>query len=186
MSAHVPPTTDSPAVPDLPEAVRRVQRGDVAAFEVVYRANVDRVYALCLRMCGDSEAARERTQDVFIRCWERIGSFRGESAFSTWLHRVAVNVVLEASRSTKRRLARVEPTADVDAIGGRMRESSPELRMDFEAAVRGLPPGARRAYVLHEIEGYKHHEIARLTGTAAGTVRAQLHRARRLLMEALS
>ncbi len=128
----------------------------------------------------------ELTQDVFVRCWERIGTFRGDSRFGTWLHRVAVNVVLEHTRSRNRREARVEPTGDPEILGGAARERSDEVRMDLERAVRQLPPKARAVFILHDIEGYRHREIADMTGSAPGTMRAQLHRARRLLMEALS
>jgi len=166
--------------------VRRVQAGDVEAFEPLYREHVDRVYALCLRMSRDSAQASELTQDVFVRCWERIGTFRGDSRFGTWLHRVAVNVVLEHTRSQDRRLARVEPTADPEILSGGAMERSDDERMDLERAVRKLPPKARAVFILHDIQGYRHREIADMTGLAPGTSRAQLHRARRLLMEALS
>ena len=164
--------------------MQQVQGGDVDAFEPLYREHVDRIYALCLRMTGDPVTAAERTQDVFVRCWERIGTFKGESRFGTWLHRVAVNVVVEAGRSDARRQARVALTEDVTA---HERGSTPhhEARMDLDRAIRQLPPKAREVFVLHDIEGYRHREIAELTGSAPGTLRAQLHRARKLLMEAL-
>ena len=125
-------------------------------------------------------------QDAFVMAWEKLGSFRGESAFGTWLHRVTVNVFLVAERSDQRRLARVEPDGNLDqlpvAVVG---ASDPGDRIDLERAISTLPPGARTAFVLHDIEGYRHDEIAALSGIAPATVRAQLHRARRLLMEAL-
>jgi RNA polymerase sigma-70 factor (ECF subfamily) len=166
------------------DLVRRVQAGDAEAFELLYREHVDRVYALCLRMTGDPVTAIERTQDVFVRCWERIGSFRGDSRLGTWLHRVAVNVVVEAGRSTSRRQARMEL---VDDLSEHDRGTMPhhDTRMDLEEAIQRLPPKAREVFVLHDIEGYRHREIAELTGAAPGTLRAQLHRARKLLMEAL-
>jgi len=167
-SGSEPPTPDSPD--DVMGLVTRVQAGDVDAFEPLYRAHVDRIYAL----------------DVFVRCWERIGSFRGDSRFGTWLHRVAVNVVLEHTRTRNRREARVEPTDDPDLLGGSTMERSDDTRMDLEQAVGQLPPKARTVFILHDIEGYRHREIAEMTGSAPGTLRAQLHRARRLLMEALS
>ena len=178
------PAPDSPD--DVMGLVTRVQAGDVDAFEPLYRAHVDRIYALCLRMAGDPTTAQELTQDVFVRCWERIGSFRGDSRFGTWLHRVAVNVVLEHTRTRNRREARVEPTDDLDLLGGSTMERSDDTRMDLEQAVGQLPPKARTVFILHDIEGYRHREIAEMTGSAPGTLRAQLHRARRLLMEALS
>ena len=179
-----PPAPDPPD--DIMELVRRVQAGDVEAFEPLYRSHVDRVYALCLRMSDSSTEAAELTQDVFVRCWERLGSFRGHSRFGTWLHRVAVNVVLEHIRTRNRREARVEPTDDPEMLGGGATERSDDTRMDLERAVRELPPKARAVFILHDIEGYRHREIAEMTGSAPGTLRAQLHRARRLLMEALS
>ena len=166
------------------ELVRLAQDGDIGAFEGLYRAHVGRVYALCLRMSGSAARAKELTQDVFVRAWERMGSFRGNSAFASWLHRLAVNVVLADARSARRREARLELVDDPAALerGG---SSSPEVRLDLEAAIAALPQRARIVFVLHEIEGYKHHEIAEQLGVAEGTIRAQLHRARRLLMEDL-
>lgn len=179
-----PPAPEPPS--DVMELVRRVQAGDVGAFEPLYREHVDRVYALCLRMSHDSAEAGELTQDVFVRCWQRIGTFHGDSRFSTWLHRVAVNVVLEHARSRNRREARVEPTGDPEILGSAATERSDDVRMDIERAIGELPPKARAVFILHDIEGYRHREIAQMTGSAPGTMRAQLHRARRLLMEALS
>jgi len=170
----------------LTEVVRRARDGDVAAFEAIYREQVGRVFALCVRLSGDRERAKELTQDVFVRAWERLTSFRGESALSSWLHRLAVNLMLEQSRADVRRAARVETVGDLLEVERGKRDDSPDERIDLEQAIAGLPLGARTVFVLHEIEGYKHHEIAKLTGLAEGTLRAQLHRARRLLMEALT
>lgn len=169
---------------EMDELVRRAQRGDVAAFERIYRQHVGRIYALCLRMAGNATRAQELTQDVFVRAWERLDSFRGESAVGSWLHRMAVNIVLQHARSDRRRQARVETVEDVTVfdVAGR---SAPDAVLDLEAAIAGLPPGARAAFVLHEVEGFSHDEIASQLGVAAGTVRAQLHRARQLLMKAL-
>jgi RNA polymerase sigma-70 factor (ECF subfamily) len=183
--------TTAPASPPPGESelVARARTGDLDAFEALYRRTSGRVFAICLRMSGDRERACELLQDVFVRVWERLGSFRGESAFTSWLHRLAVNVVLERARSEKRRGARFGEMPDEpddepgDAGTG---ASSIAHRLDIETAVANLPPGARRVFVLHDIQGYRHEEIARLTGTAEGTVRAQLHRARKLLMEALN
>jgi RNA polymerase sigma-70 factor (ECF subfamily) len=165
----------------------RARRGDPAAFEALYRAHVGRVYALCLRLSGDARDAEELTQDVFVRAWESLPTFRGDSAVGSWLHRIAVNVVLEGARRDRRRRARVEVRSDdaLARIGAHAPAPSPEDRIDLEAAVAALPPAVRAAFVLHDVEGYRHDEIARLTGRAAGTLRAQLHRARKLLLEAL-
>jgi len=141
-------------------------------------------------MTADGTRAAELTQDVYVRVWERLSSFRGESAVESWLHRIAVNVVLENERSTRRRLARVEARDDLAELEGRelasRSDGHDDDRMDLEAAIAALPPATRRAFVLHDIEGYRHEEISRMTGTAQGTLRAQLFRARRMLMEALS
>jgi RNA polymerase sigma-70 factor (ECF subfamily) len=166
------------------DAVRRAQAGDESAFEQLYREHVGRVYALCLRMTADAVAARELTQDVFVRAWERLDSFRGESAFGTWLHRLAVNVVLMDRRLAARRAE--DPLDDGDwTPPAATRHGSPALRLDLEAAVAALPPGARRVLVLHDIEGYEHAEIGKLLGIAEGTSKAHLFRARRLLREVL-
>jgi RNA polymerase sigma-70 factor (ECF subfamily) len=166
------------------DPVRRAQQGDVAAFEILYRAHARAVHALCWRMTGDEQAAGELLQDVFVRAWERLTTFRGESAFGTWLHRLAVNVVLARARSRKR-----EPlhTADVEdaRVGGASRETDLDTRMDLERALETLAPGARTVFVLHDIQGYSHEEIAAMTGIAAATARVQLWRARRGLMRIL-
>ncbi|MDB4951929.1 MAG: polymerase sigma factor, sigma-70 family [Gemmatimonadetes bacterium] len=185
MLAEVP----NAAVPEIayvPPLVRRAQDGDVAAFEQLYRDNVDRVFALCLRMAADRTKAEELTQDVFVRAWERLGSFEGRSAFSTWLHRMAVNVVLGEKRSAGVRSARITVTDDLEAFDRPRLTSDPGTRMDLERAIAGLPKGARTVFVLHDVEGYKHEEIGRMHGWAVGTCKAQLHRARKLLREALN
>lgn len=172
--------------PALNPVVRRAQEGDVAAFEQLYREHVDRVYALCLRISADPGRASELTQDVFVRVWERLGQFEGKSAFSTWLHRLAVNVVLGDRRSEKVRVSRVFGTEDPEVFERAGRAPEPGHAIDLERAIARLPPGARTAFVLHDVEGYKHEEIARMQGGAVGTWKAQLHRARRLLREMLS
>jgi len=166
--------------------IARVQNGDVDAFELIYNEHSGRVYALCLRLLGGEQiAATELMQDVFVRAWKNLGRFRGESAFSSWLHRLAVNAMLENARSDKRRVARVLPMEDTSQIGAFARGDSPELRIDLERAIARLPAGARTAFVLHDIEGYQHQEIAEQLGVAVGTVKAQLHRAHKLLIQAL-
>ncbi|HEX6644347.1 MAG TPA: RNA polymerase sigma factor [Gemmatimonadales bacterium] len=164
--------------------VRRAQAGDAAAFGELYRAHAGRIHALCLRLEGDAARAEELTQDVFVRAWERLASFRGESAFGTWLHRLAVNVVLADRRSLWRRGRRILFTDDPAAFE-RPAEGPALQAADLEVAIAGLPPGARAVFVLHDVEGYTHEEIARLAGIAEGTSKAQLFRARRLLREAL-
>ncbi len=186
---------DSPppdARPPKESAVARAQRGDVEAFSDLYRQHAGRVFALCVRMSGERVQAEELLQDVFVRAWERLGSFRGEASFGSWLHRLAVNVVLTAARTNRRRESRVAPAEDlvaVETLGPAWRSATddrdPGTAIDLERAIAALPPGARTAFVLHDVEGYSHGEIAELTGLAEGTIRAQLHRARKLLMEAL-
>jgi RNA polymerase sigma-70 factor (ECF subfamily) len=200
----VPPANDFPDRDADARLVERARTGDVGAFEHVYRREVGRVFALCLRMTADAVRARELTQSVFVRAWDRLGSFRGDSQLSSWLHRIAVNEVLTEARTDRRRRARVVLAEDQSSIvmddggdelgasgnaPGRAGITLPEdieTRMDLERAIAGLPPGARTVFVLHDIEGYRHEEISRMTGSAEGTLRAQLHRARKLLMEALS
>jgi RNA polymerase sigma-70 factor (ECF subfamily) len=166
--------------------VDRAARGDVEAFEELYRENVGRVYALCMRMCGDKSRAEELTQEAFIRAWTKLGSFRGASAFSTWLHRVTVNVVLGDRRSTIRREARIRPAGEEPLPEVVASEMSPGRSLDLERSIAALPDGARTVFVLHDVEGYRHQEIADLTGLAVGTSKAQLHRARKLLRKALT
>lgn len=168
------------------ECIRRAQSGDVAAFEQLYREHSPRIYALCLRLkAGDSPDATELLQDVFVKAWRRLDTFRGDCAFASWLHRLAVNTMLESARSDGRRTARVLPMEDTSRLAGAARSSGIELKMDMEKAIATLPKGARLAFVLHDVEGYQHQEIAEQLGVTVGTVKAQLHRARRLLRERL-
>jgi RNA polymerase sigma-70 factor (ECF subfamily) len=170
------------------ELVRAAQDGDLVAFEQLYRDNVRRVFALCFRLAGNPDLAEELTQDVFVRAWQKLPTFRGDSALSTWLHPLAVNVALSERRSRRRRLARVTPTEDPAAFEtpDNTPTPQPEAGLDLEKALALLPDGARAVFVLHDVEGYKHEEIAEMTGVAPGTSKAQLHRARRLLREALA
>jgi RNA polymerase sigma-70 factor (ECF subfamily) len=168
------------------ERIRRAQAGDVDAFELLYREHSPRIYALCLRLkAGDKSDATELLQDVFIKAWRRLDTFRGDSAFGSWLHRLAVNTMLENARSDQRRTARVLPMEDTSRLTGAARSSGIESRMDMETAIASLPKGARIAFVLHDVEGYQHQEIAEQLSVTVGTVKAQLHRARRLLRERL-
>jgi len=168
------------------DSIRRAQSGDVDAFELLYREYAGRVYALCLRLKGgDSADATELLQDVFVKAWRRLETFRGDCAFSSWLHRLAVNTMLENVRSDSRRIARVLPMDDTSRLAGAARSSGIDLKMDMEDAIASLPRGARLAFVLHDVEGYQHQEIAEQLSVSVGTVKAQLHRARRLLRERL-
>lgn len=164
--------------------------GDRQAFERLYRRHVNRVFSLCARMVPDRARAEELTQDVFVRAWEKVQLFRGESSFATWLHRLAVNVVLNERKTEGRRRARFEEEpeeAGMDAYSGVVGTTIAAGEMlDLEHAITRLPPGARRVFTLHDVEGYKHEEIAEMLGVTTGATKAQLHRARRLLREALN
>lgn len=169
----------------MSEQVQRAQQGDDEAFAALYHAHVGRVHALCLRLAGDAQVAGELTQDVFVRAWEALPSFRGESAFGSWLHRLAMNVFLGSRRSSGRRERRVFSTDEPALLEKPVERLQPGTRLDLEQAIAGLPEGARVVFVLHDVEGYQHGEIAQMTGIAVGTSKAQLFRARRLLREAL-
>ncbi len=168
-----------------PEDVRAAQGGDLGAFERLYRAHLGRVMALCTRMTGDRTMAEDLTQETFVKAWENLASFKGESAFGSWLHRVAANVVLDDARARGRRLKRVEAVDDVDRLPDRSPARDTASAVDLERALAALPEGARAAFVLHDVHGFSHEEIAEIAGQAVGTSKAQLHRARMLLREAL-
>jgi RNA polymerase sigma-70 factor (ECF subfamily) len=176
------------------DVVRLAQQGDVVAFEQIYRLHSRRVYALCLHMTGDAAAAEDLTQEVFLQLFRKIGTFRGESAFSTWLHRMAVNIVL--MRFRKKRI----PETSLDSIASPEEEpstlprefGSPDLRLNgvidritLQAAIKQLAPGYRAMFILHDIQGYGHHEIARIFGCSLGNSKSQLHKARLRLRELL-
>ncbi len=182
-AAVSPRTADAGGSSDV---IHRAQAGDMDAFERIYREHSPKVYALCLRLSGGGAAdASDLMQDVFIRAWRGLATFRGECAFSSWLHRLAVNAMLEAARSEKRRTARVLTMEDPGTVGAPAPSATPDVAIDLERAIATLPHGARMAFVLHDIEGYQHQEIADQMGIAVGTVKAQLHRARKLLIKAL-
>ena len=154
--------------------------GDVQAFERLYRKHVDQIFTLVRRMLGE-DLADEVTQDVFVRAWQKLGTFRGDAAFGTWLHRLAINVALGRRRKLaihrERFLADAAPMLDV--VAGRDRAGT--IGPEFEAGLRRLPPGAKQVFVLHDMEGFKHREIAKMLGVTAGTSKAQLHRARMVM-----
>jgi len=166
--------------------VRQAQAGDLVAFERLYRENERKVFGLCFRMSSDPALAEELTQEVFVRAWRKLSSFRGESAFSSWLYPLTVNVALSERRSRRRRDARIVATEDPASLERAPRSPAPEAGFDLEKAMAALPPGARAVFVLHDVEGRTYEEIAQLLGLAPGTSKAQLHRARRLLREALA
>ncbi|MDP3910347.1 MAG: RNA polymerase sigma factor [Gemmatimonadales bacterium] len=153
--------------------------GDADAFERLYRAHSARVHSLVRRML-DGDEADDVTQDVFIRAWQKLGTFRGESAFGTWLHRLTVNVVLARRKSVGVERGRFI-TDDQPLERATGRRETVELSMDFEEALARLPDGARQVFVLHDVEGYRHEEIARMLGVVPGTSKSQLHHARMAL-----
>ena len=157
--------------------------GDASAFERVYRMHVARIHSLTRRMLSTREAD-EVTQDIFVRTWQKLGQFRGESAFATWLHRLAINVVIERRRSFA--VQRERMTDDPSALD--MLTVAPvraDLTVDFEHTIAQLPPGAREIFTLHDVEGYKHREIAAMLEITTGTSKRQLHRARMLMRKHL-
>jgi RNA polymerase sigma factor (sigma-70 family) len=178
-------TLQNPDDADHLDVVRRAQQGDVHAFERVYRTHAPAVHALCRRMCGDDASVRELVQDVFVRAWEKLTTFRGDSSLATWMHRLAVNVVLEHLRRTKRDALRLLDDADDAVFGATSAGGQLDAGMDIDAAVARLPAGSRTVFVLHDVHGYTHDEIADMTGIAAGTSRTQLFRARRALTRLL-
>ena len=158
--------------------------GDVRAFERLYHAHLPRVHGLVRRMTAGRDAD-ELTQDVFVRLWQKLSSFRGESAFSTWLHRLAANVVIERFRTdATRRRRHIDGEEIFETLPALKRTG--DLSMDLEVALARLPDGAREIFVLHDVEGYTHHEIATLLEISAGTSKAQLHRARMMLRKHLT
>ncbi len=158
--------------------------GDAHAFERLYRSHVARIHGLARRMIN-ADAADELTQDVFVRAWQKLGTFRGESQFGTWLHRLAINVILARRATLGTQRERYEDGDEAfESVAARPAQT--ELGMDFETAMGRLPPGAREVFVLHDVEGFRHEEIAETLGIAVGTSKAQLHRARMMLRKHLT
>ena len=175
------------ACPGIDDRVVQAREGDFSAFEGLYHDHVGRIFALCVRMTADRAVAEELTQVTFVRAWERLDSIRGDADLTSWLRAIALNVVLGHRRARGRREGKETPLEAVAPFPGPAPERSEAatLRLDLEQAVARLPERARRVFVLHDVEGFRHGEIARLLGVTSGTSKAQLHRARRLLREAL-
>jgi RNA polymerase sigma factor (sigma-70 family) len=165
--------------------VVRAQRGDVRAFEELYRQHSGRIYSVCLRLSGNPQEADELTQTVFVRAWQKLASFEQRSAFASWLHRLAINTVLSEWRAHRRQRDLLVPLEGLAAQQDPQPDLSAGRAVDLERALAGLPRGARTVFVLHDVIGYSHEEISILTGSAVGTSKAQLHRARQLLRVAL-
>lgn len=159
--------------------------GEMAAFERLYHEHAGRVFAICLRMTADRSRAEDLTQETFLRAWDRLEQFRGDAAFGAWLRRVTINVVLADRRSRSRRQDKERPAPDETRLEHPIDPPHPSSGLDLDAALSRLPEGARTVFVLHDVEGYRHDEIARMLGVATGTSKTQLHRARKLLREAL-
>jgi RNA polymerase sigma-70 factor (ECF subfamily) len=171
---------------DEREVIARVRAGDGAAERALYEAHVDRVYRLAYRMAGDDELAREFTQETFIRAFERLASFRGEAALSTWLHAIATSVVLNGLRKVKRARDRETDLGAADGVAGGARAAEPDLKDRLHRAIDELPERYRLVFVMHDVEGYTHEEIGAALGVETGTSKAQLSRARAKLRAALS
>lgn len=176
------------------DAIRLAQAGDAAAFEELYRLHGRRVYALCLRMLGNPADAEDLAQEAFLQLFRKIGTFRGESAFSTWLHRMTVNVVLMRLRKKTLPAASLDETMEPDEETGSPKKDpgAPDLRLsgavdrvNLERSVEKLPPGYRTVFVLHDVQGYEHNEIAEIMGCSVGNSKSQLHKARTRLRELL-
>jgi RNA polymerase sigma-70 factor (ECF subfamily) len=176
------------------EAVRRARDGDATAFEYLYRSHCRRVYAVCLRMVGNTTEAEDLTQETFLLLFRKIHTFRGESAFSTWLHRLLVNIVLMHLRKKSLPAVSIEavPGPDGETASSSIDIATPDLflegsidRINLGRCIAQLPVGYRTIFVLHDIQGYEHHEIAEMLGRSEGVSKSQLHRARKRLRELL-
>ena len=168
------------------ELIGRVLAGDPSAERALYDAHVDRVFRLTYRMAGDMDRAQDYTQETFIRAFSRLQDFRGEAALSTWLGSIAISVTLNGLRKVRRQNEREIPLADVVPAGGGSREAEPDLKERLSRAIDSLPDGYRAVFVMHDVEGYTHEEIATSLGVHPGTSKAQLFRARARLREALA
>lgn len=171
---------------DERELISRVRAGEAAAERALYDAHVDRVYRLAYRLAGDDELARDFTQETFIRAFERLDTFRGESRLSTWLHAIATTVALNGLRKVKRFRTRETVLEAADGIAGGARSAEPDLKTRLRDAIDALPRKYRAVVVMHDVEGYTHEEIAAALGVEVGTSKAQLSRARAKLRAALS
>jgi RNA polymerase sigma-70 factor, ECF subfamily len=176
------------------EAIHRAQAGDAAAFEYLFQLHSRRVYALCLRMVGNPADAEDLAQEAFLQLFRKIATFRGESAFSTWLHRMTVNVVLMRLRKKTLPTDSLEESLepDADSTGPKRDVGAPDLRLsgavdrvNLERSIEKLPPGYRTVFILHDVQGYEHNEIAGIMGCSVGNSKSQLHKARTRLRELL-
>jgi len=174
------------------EAIERAKQGDEAAFEVLYHLHKRRVYSLCLRMVSNPAQAEDLTQEAFLQLFRKVSTFRGESAFSTWLHRMTVNVVLMHLRKKGLPLVSLEETIETDEEIQKKELGAPDVklagsidRLQLQRAIDRLPPGYKTVFVLHDVEGFEHNEIAELVGCSIGNSKSQLHKARLKLRDYL-
>jgi RNA polymerase sigma-70 factor (ECF subfamily) len=174
------------------EAIERAKQGDEAAFELLYNLHKRRVYSLCLRMVSNPAQAEDLAQEAFLQLFRKIGTFRGESAFSTWLHRMTVNVVLMNLRRKGLPLVSLEETLETDEETPRKELGAQDMkltgsidRLQLQRAIEKLPPGYKRVFVLHDVEGFEHNEIAQMVGCSIGNSKSQLHKARLKLRDYL-
>ena len=174
------------------EAIERAKQGDASAFEALYNLHKRRVYSLCLRMTANTAAAEDLTQEAFLQLFRKIATFRGESAFSTWLHRMAVNVVLMQLRKKGLNVVPLEETMEGEEESARKEPGADDIRLagsidrlQLEQAITELPPGYRMIFLLHDVQGYEHNEIAEMVGCSIGNSKSQLHKARMKLRELL-
>ena len=182
----VAPVTSPLAGDRLEDAlIARARAGDPTAERELYDAHVDRIYRLAFRFAGSDDLARDFTQDAFIRAFSRLNDFRGDSKFSTWLHTIAVSVILNGMRKVKTMRQREAPLDDAMTLGTTRREAEPDLKQRLAAAIAALPEGYRTVFLLHDAEGYTHEEIGEVLGVQPGTSKAQLSRARAKLRDAL-
>jgi RNA polymerase sigma-70 factor (ECF subfamily) len=168
------------------ELIAGIRNGDPRAERMLYDRHVDRVYRLAYRMSGDETLARDFTQDAFVRAFERFGEFRGDASLATWLHAIAVNVILNGLKKVKRIRAREEGMDVLPDTPEMRRTAEPDLKRRLHAAIEALPDGYRMVFVMHDVEGYTHEEIAASLGIQSGTSKAQLSRARGKLREAMA
>jgi RNA polymerase sigma-70 factor (ECF subfamily) len=168
------------------EIVTRCQAGDVDAFAELYRHHAPRIFALASRMSGSPEAGEDLLQEIFLQAHRKIRGFKGDSSVGTWLYRMAINHCLDFVRSRQGRMDKATDSLDDDALPPSARRDSPVERIDLERAIQQLPAGCREAFVLHDVEGYEHREIARMLGIAEGTSKSQVFKARMKLRAALA
>ena len=178
--------TSAMTAPADAELIARVQAGDPTGEREFYDRHVDRVYRLVFRMAGRADLAQEWTQDTFVRAFDRIGQFRGDSALSSWLHVIAVSVTLNGLRTHNRRESFAAPLDDALETGHWPNDSDPDLKDRMRSAIEALPQGTRNVFVLHDVEGFTHEEISEQLGVAVGTSKSQLSRAREKLRVALA